>query len=237
MQQLVSSKGIGTMAIQAIIIDLGGVIINLDYELTSKAFEAKGVGNFNSHYTQHQQTNLFDRFETGAITPENFRKELNDALDISLSDEEFDEAWNALLLDVPQARLDYIKQLKNQGYLVFLLSNTNAIHYKRVFEITDQQQFSECFNKQYYSHEIGLKKPNQNAFERILRENSLNPENVLFVDDTIRHIQGAQALGISTLHISGNLSIFDITSTIDRLNAETGNEIEEESEKKHFTPG
>ena len=110
-----------------------------------------------------------------------------------------EDAWNAMLLDLPQKRLEYIKKLKNT-YKIFLLSNTNEIHinaFKRNLGNTKWGEFKSLFDKMYLSHEIRFRKPDKEAFQIILEENKLKPNEVFFVDDSSQHIEAAKKLGIS----------------------------------------
>ncbi|MDI1352650.1 MAG: HAD family phosphatase, partial [bacterium] len=147
------------MTIKTIIFDLGGVIINLNYTLTVQAFKSLSGHNFDKIYSQFKQSDLFDRYETGQIDDHAFRKGLTDELDLPMEDEQFDAAWNAMLLDLPKERLEFIKQLRQEGFATFLFSNTNGIHLKKVFEICQKtaevNDFSGCFDKEYYSHIFG----------------------------------------------------------------------------------
>ena len=111
---------------KAIIFDLGGVILNIDYKLTITEFEKLGLKNADSFYSKKVQNPIFDKIEVGAISPKEFLEQLQKECD-NASIELVENAWNAMLLDLPQSRLNYIKTLKN-NYQIFLLSNTNAIH-------------------------------------------------------------------------------------------------------------
>jgi len=122
--------------INTIILDLGGVIIDLDYNRTAKAFVNLGLNNFEDIYSKARQSNLFDDFEKGIISPDAFRSTLKEQFPENVSDEQIDEAWNAMLIDIPVHRVEFIKQLK-QKYKVFLLSNTNAIHVIRFTKMAD----------------------------------------------------------------------------------------------------
>ena len=86
------------MAIKNIIFDLGGVIINIDYKKTSEAFHKLGAFNFDTVYSQSKQDNLFDDYDVGKISSTIFRDTLKKRLDLTATDEEFDTAWNAMLL-------------------------------------------------------------------------------------------------------------------------------------------
>lgn len=197
--------------IKNIVFDLGGVIINLDMLATHNAFIALGVADFDSIYSQANQSGIFDGFDKGKISPEEFRNELRKHIPRDVSDPEIDAAWDAMLLDVPKEKLDLLTQL-GKKYRLFLLSNTNVIHVKnfsaalqRVYGTPD---FSPYFEKWYYSCNIGMRKPDAEIFEFVLNDNNLKAEETLFIDDSIQHIRGAGKLGIQTLFLDKN-SKFD----------------------------
>lgn len=211
------------MTIKNIIFDLGGVIININYHNTLDAFRRLGAHNIDQVYTQSKQDSLFDDFDIGAISPDDFRKILTAKLDLDVSDADFDAAWNAMLLDLPKNRLDFIKE-KRQTYRTFLFSNTNAIHLPKVYAICQQENgfntFEEYFEKEYYSHLFGKRKPNVDAFLAILTENNLEADETLFVDDSYQHIEGAKKAGLHTYFVSSGKSIFDIDKYIEQLDNE-----------------
>ncbi len=111
--------------IKNIIFDLGGVILNLNYQATTYAFEKLGVQNFENLYNQKKQTELFNNFEKGLISTEKFISNLQKTT--ALNKKQIINAWNAMLLDLPKERLEFIQSLKS-NYNTFLLSNTNEIH-------------------------------------------------------------------------------------------------------------
>ena len=177
---------------------MGGVILNIDYKLTIAAFEKLGVKNADSFYSKKVQDPIFDKLEVGAISPKEFLEQLQKECD-NASIELVENAWNAMLVDLPQSRLDYIKNLKN-NYQIFLLSNTNTIHIRALKNKIGAEKwkaFSSVFDKMYLSHEIGFRKPDKEAFQIILEENKLKPNEVFFVDDSPQHIEAAKSLGIN----------------------------------------
>lgn len=190
--------------IKNIIFDLGGVILNIDYHLTINAFKDLGVKNFDSLFTQAQQVGVFDRMDKGLITPQEFRDEIRHIAGTPLTDWQIDGAWNAMLLDFPLSRLELLGRVKNH-YKTFLLSNTNAIHIedynKILFNTFGVQNLSVFFDREYYSHLIHMRKPDADVFELILKENNLKPEETLFIDDSIQHVEGAKKLGIQAYHL------------------------------------
>lgn len=188
--------------VKNIIFDLGGVFINLDYSKTRDAFIEAGVHNFNELYTQHHVTPAFHQLEVGSITPEIFYERLREQTGIALSDAFIKNAWNAMLLNFPEERILWLKEIKER-YRIFLFSNTNQIHYDHFMNTFNRQfagkGFNSYFIKAYYSHEMGLRKPDEAAFRFILNEQQLNPAETLFIDDTEGNIEGAKKVGLQTI--------------------------------------
>ena len=187
---------------KAVIFDLGGVLLNIDSRLTIAAFNELGVKNADLFYSKKIQTPIFDKIEIGAISPKEFLEQLQKECD-NASIELVENAWNAMLVDLPQSRLDYIKNLKN-NYQIFLLSNTNTIHIRALKNKIGAEKwkaFSSVFDKMYLSHEIGFRKPDKEAFQIILEENNLNPNEVFFIDDSPQHIETAKKMGIHCYYL------------------------------------
>ncbi|MEO8820521.1 MAG: HAD family phosphatase [Ginsengibacter sp.] len=191
--------------IENIIFDLGGVLLDIDYNRTRDEFEKLGVTRFNEMYSQANADRLFQKLETGTIDEEDFYKELNHSSGMNLSPDEIKKAWNAMLLTFREDSLQFLDQLKNK-YRIFLLSNTNKIHFASFDEIYYQtkrsKKFEEFFDKIFYSFEIGLRKPDATCYKWVLKDLNLNPERTLFIDDSIDNINGANSVGIQTLLLS-----------------------------------
>ena len=188
--------------IRAIIFDLGAVLLNINYHKTIEEFEKLGIKNSSSFYSKKEQTNLFNLLETGKISEEDFTTEVKKECKYG-SVNKIVSAWNAMLLDLPKHRISLLKDL-NKKYDIYLLSNTNSIHiseFKNIIGYEKYEVFYKLFKKVYYSHEIGFRKPNKEAFQLILDENNLNADEVLFIDDSPQHIEGAKNLGIKTYHL------------------------------------
>lgn len=191
--------------IEAVLFDLGGVLLNLDYHLTGQAFIDLGVTNFNELYTQFHATKLFEEFEKGQVTDRQFIDELKKHAPVGTTDEQIERAWNAMLLDYPPGRIEFLKTV-GARYKMYLLSNTNAIHYKAVRQIyTDTfggGSLDDLFEKSYYSYTTGMRKPDADIFELVLRETGLSAGTTLFIDDTPANIFTAESLGIRSLLLS-----------------------------------
>ena len=199
--------------INAIIFDLGGVLLDINYRLTIEAFNNVGCSDFESIYTQQKQSQLFDDFETGKVSSETFRKSLQKQMEFSISNVEFDNAWNKMLLQLPEQRIELLEKL-NKKFSLFLLSNTNEIHIKAFKKIISSsigyERFENCFKKVYFSSEIGNRKPNASCFEMVLSENKLSAAKTLFIDDSIQHVEGAYKIGIKTLLIESGEELVSI---------------------------
>lgn len=199
--------------IKHIIFDLGGVIINIDYQATYKAFEDLGVANFTSLYNQFTLNTLFDDLETGKVEPTVFLDEMQQHARPGTTHQQIIDAWNAMLLDFPLRRLQILQQLR-QHYGLYLLSNTNAIHLDAFNKILQESRgipsLASFFDKAYYSHLIGLRKPGKEVYQFVLDENGLDPAETLFIDDTLPNIEGARAVGLQTIHLLPPKTIADI---------------------------
>lgn len=203
----------GLLSIRHIIFDLGGVLLNIDYAATARAFAALGISDFETRYSQQQQANVFDDLETGRLDRAAFLaavRAFNEAL--NLTDAQIEEAWNAMLLDFPLRRLQLLQQLRGH-YDLFLLSNTNEIHELAFNQILSSAHglpsLAALFDRVYLSHRLGLRKPEAEVFRHILAENELTTEHTLFIDDSPQHIETAASLGIQTIWLKPGMTIED----------------------------
>ena len=204
MQSLKSEFRIPNSQIKNLIFDFGGVICNIDVKLAEKEFVALGLTNFDTGKSISSSSVLFEKIETGAITPERFRTELKKFFSNDVTDNQIDKAWNAMLLDIPAPRIRLLEQLRVH-YRIFLLSNSNEIHYLKFLEDFTQKyqyrNFDDLFEKSYFSFNIGLKKPETEIFEYVIAEQKLDPSNTLFIDDTLIHVEGARKTGMYGYHL------------------------------------
>ena len=202
------------MKYSAVIFDLGGVLINLDYQKTIQAFQDLGVSNFEKMYSQASQTNLFNDFETGKISAQRFVNLLLDFMPVGTSPNKIVQAWNAMILNVPQNRLKLLHELLEK-LPVFLLSNTNSLHVpvvKREWAKSTELPMEAYFNKIYFSHEINLRKPHKETFDFVCNEQQLDKSSTLFIDDTLQHIEGARLAGLQTFRLTNPDDLFQLFS-------------------------
>ncbi len=200
-------------SIKNIIFDFGGVILKIDYKLTENAFAKLGLKEFDNIYSQTTQKELFDVFEKGLISPADFRGEIKKFINEGVADLQIDEAWNAMLLDLPEDRIQLLSQLKKK-YQIFLLSNTNEIHFNTFSSYMQskfhQDVFSDLFDKTYFSHKVKMRKPDAEIFELVLKENNLKKDETLFIDDSIQHIEGAKKVGLNAILLEKGKTILDL---------------------------
>ncbi|MGP8216558.1 MAG: HAD family hydrolase [Bacteroidia bacterium] len=198
--------------ITTLVFDLGGVLFDIDYTLTQKAFIALGAADFHQRYSQQLQHGIFDEFEKGKVTASHFRAELLKWLPAGTTESQVDKAWNALLIGFPKEKVELVERLRKR-YKVLLLSNTNEIHLPAVMEMMDKEHgkgvMERMFEKEYYSCKIGMRKPDSVIFQHVLHENSLEASSTLFIDDSIQNINGAGSVGIQTLHCTKDVNLFE----------------------------
>jgi glucose-1-phosphatase len=200
-------------AIKNIIFDLGGVILNLDVDSTYRQFSIISGRPVDQLKSEARKWPFFNDYEKGTIKDEQFRDEVRNFLTTCSSDEEVDRAWNAMLLDLPLARIELLKKVGSQ-FRIFLLSNTNNIHLQCFTEIirttTNVSSLDLFFEKAYYSHLLNMRKPDEEIYHHVLQENQLKANETLFLDDNLANLQGATSVGIQTFHVKHPDLIFSL---------------------------
>jgi putative hydrolase of the HAD superfamily len=203
--------------IRNVVFDLGNVIINIDPDLTLQKFRDMGVVNFDEMYSMMRQTDVFDRLDTGKITLPEFRSAIRDFTQVNISDAQIDDAWCAMLLDFPEENAELLRKLRNGGYNLYLLINTNEMHidyYTKLLQReTGRDLLTELFDRTFYSHEIGYRKPNREAFEYVLQTERLKPAETLFIDDLEHNVVGARQTGIQAYHHPKGNRLVDLFAT------------------------
>ena len=198
--------------IDALIFDLGAVIIEIDFSLTIQAFADLSGLSLEEVSLRSEQFGFYEKYESGQVSDAEFRRLVRDALQIEHEDAIVDKAWNSLLLELPAARVDRLKELAEK-YQLFLLSNTSNIHIIEVNKIlsngTQSVDLKELFDKVYYSYKVGMRKPAAEIYEHVLTDNKLNAERTVFIDDNEANIKGAKKVGIHTIHLVAPCTMLD----------------------------
>ena len=183
--------------IKTIIFDFGDVFLNLDKPATARELKKLEISNFSAEMLKQNQL-----YEKGLISSGEFISGYCNSFP-KLTSEAFTRSWNAILVDFPEHRLEFLKKLKAEGrYKLILLSNTNDIHIDWVKQnVVFFEEFKKCFDAVYFSQEINLRKPDAEIYHFVLEQHDLKPEETLFIDDTSENTAAAAELGIHTWNI------------------------------------
>lgn len=201
------------MRINNIILDFGGILYRINYMKTIEEFKKLSTSpeTLDSLDIKKIQ-DLPELFERGQIGAQEFRNAIINQYCLICDDFAFDMAWNSMLLGVQAGSYEFIKQL-GLNYRLALLSNTNSIHYEY---FAPQVRTIESEIKQiYYSHLIGMRKPNHNIYYYVLKENNFSPSETLFIDDTKENTDAAEELGIHTINFERNGDLSELLHTIE----------------------
>ncbi len=199
--------------IETIIFDFGGVVIDIDPQITVKKLQELGFEDVSKFQSSEFIDDIVRKFERGIFTPEMFRERIRAFLELDITDQQIDDAWNALIYDIPAERIEILEQVK-KNYKMLLLSNSNEIHYD--LYVRDLQlrfgyrEFDELFHKAYFSFDTHLSKPDSEAYEFIMYQHDLNPAKTLFIDDNEENIKTAKRLGLKTYLLKKPQRIRDI---------------------------
>jgi len=187
--------------INTIIFDLGGVVITLDQQQSVRRFEALGLADAASRLNAYTQAGIFGDLEGGAIDADTFRRELSQLVGHEVTHEQCAYAWQGYAKEVPQRNLDALVRLRQQGYRLLLLSNTNPY----MMEWVDSDRFDgrghsvrHYFDALYLSYQMRLMKPSEEIFRRVLMAEQVPPSACLFLDDGARNVAVASQIGINT---------------------------------------
>ncbi|WP_303923013.1 HAD family phosphatase [Draconibacterium sediminis] len=199
--------------IKNIIFDLGRVLLNLDFDASIKAFQQLGSdGEVLDHKNVYADP-IFYNLEAGKITPAEFRSGVRKLLkNEQLTDRQIDEAWYAMILDIPPHRVKKVQEL-SKSYNLYLFSNTNQIHIDRLlseFKAQHGIDFPSLFKTVFYSHEIHDRKPEVSAYEKVIKLSGVNPEETLFIDDLKDNIDAAQKAGLKTFWLQNGMEMTEL---------------------------
>jgi FMN phosphatase YigB (HAD superfamily) len=199
--------------IEAIIFDLGGVIIDLDFQRSFDQFSALSGKSPEVIRQGMFESGLLHRYEKGFYTDAQFVMEIQKVFELTDDPTSIEQAFLALLLNIPPARMELIRNLSKK-YRLFVLSNTSSIHYKEVNVIlkrdTGHEHLNDLFEKVFLSFELGMLKPHAEIYAAVLEQAQLKAEHTLFLDDNADNLSGAAALGIRTALVSKEQSILNL---------------------------
>ncbi len=199
-----------------IIFDLGGVILTIDYKRTIEAFRDLGIISAETPYSKAAQSSLFDNLEKGLISENDFYDGIRLISDRQISNIQIKDAWNAILIGLPEENVLLLEKLK-KTHRLFLLSNTNSIHEKAYREMIIKQYgtfiFDVLFEKMYLSHHVHMRKPEPEIFKYVLSDSKLNINETCFIDDSPQHVEGAGKAGIRSFLLK-NENVVELVNSI-----------------------
>lgn len=189
--------------VRNLIFDLGGVILDLHVDRTLHSFAALSAVPVETVLEKFSTAPGFLTYEKGMIDDAGFRTFVRDLYGIRASDAEIDTCWNAMLGDLPTARLQLLLRLKER-YRVFLLSNTNEIHLRHINGVilpgvTGEHNLDVYFHRAYYSHRMLKRKPEPEIFLEVIQDNNLVAAETVFVDDNAANVNGARQVGLQAV--------------------------------------
>jgi len=179
--------------IRNIIFDFGGVIVDLDKQRCLQAFQKLGLKDIASYVSEHRCEDLFFDMEIGRIGVEEFCQEARRITNSNVSDEQIIWAWNELLGDIAPWKIERLKELKKH-YRLFLLSNTNPIHWHKC-----DKELDGIFEKAFLSYELHLSKPSEEIFREVIKQAGVKPEETIFFDDSTANCEAAAKTGLKAI--------------------------------------
>jgi putative hydrolase of the HAD superfamily len=200
-----------------VIFDLGNVLIDIDYHHSMALMKSALPASLHYKVDNCYSAEFHKDYEKGELTSAEFRQEFRSYFHTNWSDAEVDYYWNSLLGTIPDYRLEMVRKLKTQ-YQVGILSNTNEIHIEAVYVQLQAQHgmdnFDSLFDWVFYSHEMGLAKPSQDIYQKLLLELGTTANRVLFFDDLQANVAGAASVGIQAIQVMGPHTLIDFFGNV-----------------------
>lgn len=205
-------------SIKNVVIDLGGVLINLDRERCVRAFERLGLRGVDEMLGLYRQEEPFLSVETGRITDSEFYDKVRSLCGGNVSDAEIERAFDEFLVDLPVDRLRALLRLRACGYRTYMISNTNAIMYngwiKRAFMQLEGRCVGDYFDGIVTSFAEGVCKPEAALFRTVLDRHSLEAGESLLLDDSEANCETARSLGMKAVRIYGDTTFEQVAGEL-----------------------
>jgi glucose-1-phosphatase len=189
-----------------IVFDWGGVITEIDFDITIEKFKKLGYNGFTQIQGNYPHSEIMLKFEIGEVPPEAIIEYMQPKMSESTPPEKIWEAWNALLLDTPEEHIEILKTLAGK-YRLLLLSNTNIVHtsyYRNFLNKKFGLDFFDLFTDVFLSYELKKRKPEPDIFMEVITRSKIIPEETLFIDDLESNVDTAVSLGMFGLHHQKN---------------------------------
>ncbi len=191
--------------------DFGNVIVNIDFQRMNQAFQELLGADFDRIYTQLKDHNFFEQVESSDWSAKDMANFVNQ-FGVSVSPDEIKQAWNALLLDIPDNRLRLLEVLSSK-HSIAMLSNTNRVHIEELFSRFEQNYgfnpITTYFTHLFLSYKMGYIKPQNEIYQLVLDELKLDADEILFFDDLEQNIKAASNMGMQTQLVTKDYGIVD----------------------------
>lgn len=198
--------------IKNVVIDLGGVMIDLDRDRCVHAFEALGLSEADSMLGLYRQEEPFLSIETGRISAAEFYDKLRCITGRPTPDADFEGAFDQFLVALPVERLAALRKMRADGKRLYMISNTNAIMFdgwiKRAFR-QEGLRVGDYFDGIVTSFAEGVCKPDAALFETVLNRFGLRAEESVLLDDSEANCEAARQLGMHAVRIIGDKTILN----------------------------
>lgn len=202
----------------ALVFDLGNVLLPIDLDKTYEAFafysslfSAKEIRQIT------ENESLWVQYESGLQSDEEFEAMIVERFGLTCSTEQFQQSFNALLLQFDEEHCAFIKQL-SASFPIYLLSNTSRLH-AREYLNQSYPNFNlfDSFGYIHLSFEMGMVKPDVRIYNQVVECNQLHDHQVIFFDDNINNIESAKNIGWETVLINPETSLQQIHQQIQSL--------------------
>lgn len=183
----------------ALLFDLGRVVLDIDFNRTLGLWASHAGCEPASLRERFLRDELYQRHEKGEISDAAFFTGLRASLGIELSDTQFIEGWNAIFVgEIPGINRLLARAAKRLPLYAF--SNTNAPHVAYF-----SGQYAELlghFREVFVSSSIGLRKPDAEAYDHVVRAIGVPAERIVFFDDLAENIRGARERGLKAVLVN-----------------------------------
>lgn len=191
-------------AIKALLFDMGGVVLEVDFEKVFQSWASMSALDELQIKSRFQMDKHYQQHEIGQLEASGFFDHLRQTLQLTATDEEMCCAWNAIFGQEITASLNAIDAVRHR-IPTYGFTNTNRTH--QSYWEHNFPRIRNTFEKLFVSSEMGLRKPDAEAFEFILNDISVEPGQLLFFDDSAENLEGAELMGIQTVLVTDSESV------------------------------
>ena len=183
---------------------MGGVVFEIDFERALQTWRQWTLLPIEEIRYRFKMDEAYERHERGEIQAPEYFTHLRNMLELEANDSEIALGWNAIYLDEIVETVNYILAVKDQ-IPCFAFTNSNPTH--QASWMSSYPRVVDSFHQIFVSSELGLRKPEREAFEAIAAATGVGLDAMLFFDDTEENISGAKAVGLQAVHVKGHLDV------------------------------